>query len=104
MKDIQAVMRSDVARVEKPTAARKPPTMTIGPKWVAACFDGQRACFLCWAKRYWASTDEPERAHRFETESDAQAACNRASGFEAGVIGTCNRWAPRRMTLKVTFE
>ncbi len=106
MKDIQAVVAAKVARTKGTAAApRKPPAMIIGPQWVVACFDGRRATFLCWAKRgYWASTDEVERAFRFDTLAAAQAACERVSGFETGVVDVPNGWAPRRMTLKATFE
>jgi hypothetical protein len=106
VKDIQVAMRVEVARARKSApATRKPPAITIGPKWVVARFDGRQACFLCWAKRgYWASTDEPERAFRFETRTEAQAACDRVGGFEAGIVDSPGGWAPRQMTLKATFE
>ncbi len=105
MKDIQAVMRSDVARVERPTTARKPPPIIMGPMWVAACYDGRRTCFLCRAKLgYWAVVDDPDRAHRFVSEAEAQGACDRFVAFQETVVDRPGAWAPRLMTLKASFQ
>ncbi len=110
-RDIQELMKSDLARARPSRPATRPKApgspIDIGPVWVVACFAGGRPRFLNRTAAGWTVVLDADRAHRFDDQAAAQRGLEDfqrrhtggGSGFDAGAA-----WCVKEMTLRATFR
>ncbi len=72
--------------------------------WVVGC-EGPQGRLLSRGAMGWAVVEDPERAHQFPSDAEAQEACDQFLAWQFGYpLRPPGLWRVYRMTLKASFR